>query len=236
MYRVWFCEKFTIEEEPHMWFWTLASLGLAGALDLAIGVLLVHLLSEYFAYPLVWWQYAIGALLGASPDVDLFYAFFRKNASGHHEYLTHRPILGVPFAIFLGWMIGGEFWAIAAGLGAFWHYLHDTEGFLGLSGGGIAWFWPFSKKYWGMGGAKAQVVFWVPEVHQAQAENRNTCDEFRKTYLLPTRRSVTEFMLTSIALGYVIADLFDSHIFFPVVILFWAGILGLWISYSAERK
>ncbi|MDO8521479.1 MAG: metal-dependent hydrolase [bacterium] len=209
-----------------MWFWTLCSLGLAGILDLVAGALMVHLLSEYFAYPLSWWQYAIGAFLGASPDVDLFYGFFKKKASGHHEYLTHRPILGVPFAAVVGWLLGGEFWAIAAGVGVFWHYLHDTEGFLGLEGG-IAWFWPFSQKHWCV--KNCRVISKMPEEHR-EGEG-NPYDWFYESYLSPTRRSITELTLTSIFSGYVIGDVFGFYFGLAATALFWLAVAELWIVY-----
>lgn len=209
-----------------MWFWTLASLGCAGVLDLVMGMFFVHLLSAYFSYPLHWWQYVIGAFLGASPDIDLFWGFFKKNQNEHHEFLTHRPIIGIPFAVALGWIFGGVFWAFAAGIGALWHYLHDTEGFLGLSDGGIAWFWPFSKKYWGM--RNFRVVSRQPDCSEA---DKNALDWFYESYLVPTRRSVTEFALTGPLLGFVVGGLSDIHSGFGVTFLFWISVAGLWFVY-----
>ncbi len=215
-----------------MRFWTFASLGFAGILDLAVGALIVHLLSGYFAHPLEWWQYIIGALLGASPDIDLFYAFFKKQASGHHEYLTHRPALGIPLATAVGWILGGEFWAVASCIGVFWHYLHDTEGFLGLAEGGLAWFWPFSRKYWGV--EKYRIVSRTPVEHEGG--NGNDYDFFYEKYLSPTRRSVTEFVLTALCAGYVLTDVFGIELGVAAVLLFWTGIVALWILYDVLPK
>ena len=210
-----------------MWFWTLASLGLAGILDLAVGALIVHLLSEYFVYPLVWWQYAIGALLGASPDLDLFYAFWSKTPNGHHEFLTHRPIVGIPLAATIGWLLGGEFWAWCAGGGVFWHYLHDTKGFLCLYDSGLAWLWPFSRKYWGVKNLRV-----VSETLGELFSKEKGFESIHATYLTPTRRSITEFLLMSIAMGYVVADVFGTQFGVAIVLLFWSGILGLWMMYA----
>jgi hypothetical protein len=209
-----------------MWFWKITALGFAGILDLAAGLFIVHVLSIFFAHPLVWWQYAIGAFLGASPDIDLFYAFWKKNATGHHDYLTHRPIIGVTLAITLGWFWGGTFWAIAAGVGVFWHYLHDTDGFLGLSGGGIAWLWPFSEKYLGMRGLNAQVVSWTSQTYKG--DEGNDCDDIYKTYLIATQRSVTEFLLTGVLVGYVVGSLFGYGFGCALAALFWLTVQGLW--------
>ncbi|OGZ07121.1 MAG: hypothetical protein A2942_01445 [Candidatus Lloydbacteria bacterium RIFCSPLOWO2_01_FULL_50_20] len=214
-----------------MWFWTLASLGLAGFLDLVAGVFFVHLLSLYFGHPLLWWQYAIGAALGASPDIDLLYAFFKKNLGGHHEYLTHRPIIGIPLAIIIGWFLGGAFWATAALIGVFWHYLHDTEGFLCLyDNGGLAWFWPFSKEYWGV--RDFRVVSRMPEVHTRKEED--VFDNVYKVYLIPTRQAITEFLLTGIFFGYVIGDTLGVHISVAATYVFWVGVAALWIVYHCR--
>ena len=209
-----------------MWFWTFLSLGLAGILDLAVGTLVIHLLSTVHGYPLAWWQYVIGACLGASPDIDLFLAFFRKNASAHHEYLTHRPVVGIPFAVAIGWVLGGDFWAIAAGIGVCWHYLHDTDGFLGLNGGGIAWCWPFSQKYWGVRNYRI-----VSQTPRADDGGGNNYEWFHKTYLSPTRRSIVEFMLTSMCAGYVAADLVSIIFGIALVGTFWCQLFFLWASY-----
>ena len=176
-----------------MWFWTFASLGLAGVLDLAAGALLVRLLSQYFVHPLAWWHYVIGAFLGASPDIDLFLGFFEKNPNGHHEYLTHRPSVGIPLAIVLGWFFGGEFWAVAAGIGVFWHYLRDTKGFLGLYDNRLAWFWPFSRRYWGVQNLRV-----VSETLEELLSKEKGYESLHAAFLTPTRRSITEFALTVI--------------------------------------
>jgi len=212
-----------------MWFWTLASLGFAGVFDLAAGTLFVHLLSGYFSHPLLWWQYAIGAFLGALPDIDLFLGFFKKNPNGHHEYLTHRPIVGIPFAIIIGWLLGGEFWAWSAGIGVFWHYLHDTKGFLFLYDNGLAWFWPFSKKYWGVRNFRV-----VSETLGELLSEEKGFEAIHETYLTPTRRSITEFALAGFFFGYVIGDTFGFHSGFAAALLFWVSIVGVWIVYRSR--
>ena len=210
-----------------MLFWRFISLGLAGILDLAAGMLIVTLLSEYFSYQLFWWQYAIGAFLGASPDINLLLGFFGENLDEHHEYLTHRPIFGIPFAIILGWLIGGEFWGIASGLGVFWHYLHDTQGFLFLYDNGLAWFWPYSKKYWGI--QNLQVVYRTPK--QLSGSPEGAFDLIYECYLTPTRRSVTEFLLTSVFMWCVVAIPLGTILAWGLVAIFWITILHLWYAY-----
>jgi hypothetical protein len=225
-----------------MWFWKFVALGCAGVLDLAAGALFVHLLGAYFAQPLLWWQYAIGAALGAAPDIDLFYAWYKNNMTGHHEYLTHRPIVGISLAIALGFICGGAFWATAAGVGVCWHYLHDTEGFLGLPGGGIAWCWPVSKKYLGMHGFATTEISWTNKVYTG--DEGNDVDEICEIYLTPTRRSIVEFALTGIFLGYIVGDLFG--VFWGAItwLLVWSLVFAFWGEWlwckialrSASRK
>ncbi|OGZ05693.1 MAG: hypothetical protein A2762_02545 [Candidatus Lloydbacteria bacterium RIFCSPHIGHO2_01_FULL_54_11] len=211
-----------------MWFWRLASLGCAGVLDLVAGLFFTHLLSGYFAHPLFWWQYAIGALLGASPDIDLFYACIRKNATGHHEYLTHRPIVGIPLAIVVGWVLGGEFWAWCAGVGVLWHYLHDTQGFLCLYDSGLAWCWPFSKKYWGVQDGK--IV--SQTLDEFLRKTDSAFENIYEVYLVPTRRSVFEFLLTGVFVGVLAGDLFGVLPSIVGALFVWIGAFGLWIAYG----
>ncbi len=210
-----------------MRFWLVVSSGLAGILDLAVGLALVHALGGIFSYPLEWWQYAIGAFLGASPDIDLILAVVRKRETEHHEYLTHRPIVGIPAAAALGWLAGGEFWAWCAGLGVFWHYCHDTEGFLGLADNGIAWLWPFSRRYWGI--RNFRVVSKTLGEHVAAEDN--SFDSIYDKYLTPTRRSVTEFVCTSACVGWVAADLLGLGGAIAAVAAFWLAVAELWIVY-----
>ncbi len=202
----------------------IVSLGLAGVLDLAAGLFFVYMLGEYLSYPLSWWQYAIGAFLGASPDIDLLLGFFGKDPDYHHEHLTHRPILGIPFAIAIGWFIGGTFWALAAGVGVFWHYLHDTKGFLLLYDNGIGWFWPFSRKYWGVQNLRV-VGEDLKEFIQKEETGFNT---IYACYLGPTQRALTELIPTGLLLGYVVGNLFAHSLGALVAALFYMSIIALW--------
>lgn len=204
----------------------VVSLGLAGILDLAAGLFFVYMLGEYLSYPLAWWQYAIGAFLGASPDIDLLLGFFGKDPDYHHENLTHRPILGIPFAILLGWLMGGPFWACAAGVGVFWHYLHDTKGFLLLYDNGLGWFWPFSHKYWGV--KNLRPVGEDPKMFiQKEGSGFGTVYE---SYLGPTRKALTELVPTGLLLGYVVGHVFNSSLGALVAALFYMSIMALWDS------
>lgn len=208
-------------------FWKLCAFGFAGILDLAVGFFVTHFLAQWFGYELAWWHYAIGAFLGASPDIDLVAAFIKKNPTSHHEYLTHRPIFGISFAAFLGWIVGGEFWAWCAGLCVFWHYLHDTEGFLSLTDNGIAWLWPVSKKYWGMRGGR--IVGKSFEEFEAEEDKKF---EIYDKFLMPTRRALTEFIVFSILLVAILGDLFGWAMGVVVAFVFWAAIVEIWDAYE----
>ena len=89
----------------------------------------------------------IGGLLALIPDLDclaLYFYWGRGGAPSHHLWISHRPLIVIPLMTAAGFWLGGSFWAWTAGLCVFWHYLHDTQG---LGDGGIAWLWPFSRKF-----------------------------------------------------------------------------------------
>lgn len=171
--------------------WKLVAMGLAGIYDLVFGVFVTVLFGAIFNVSLQLEHYFLGALLGASPDIDLLIPLLtgtkEKGANKHHEYWTHRPIVGIPSGIFLGWFLGGEFWAWVAGTAIFFHYLHDTDGWLGLNDNGIAWFWPLSKKYWGFSAWRIR----GRTLAQLEAESGGFESIYIK-YLKPTKRSIVE--------------------------------------------
>lgn len=206
-----------------MLFWKIAALGLAGTLDLAMGTLIAHVLAQISSYPLEWWQYAIGACLGASPDIDLLLGSFGVDRRYHHEHLTHRPIVGLPLAFFLGWLFGGMFWGVVAVTCVFWHYLHDTHGFLCLYDNGLGWFWPFSRKYWGVRNYRV-----VSESLEEFLDKTRNDAVFFGGYLSPSGRSVTEFFLAGIILSCVAEDLLGSPFGVFVLISFWGLITLMW--------
>lgn len=90
----------------------------------------------------------ISALFGIMPDLDFFYAFYKKKKFiaderiNHHEFLSHMPLLYL--AIFLGWLaLFPDTWLVATTfiLGTWSHFVLDT-----IASDGVAWLYPFSKK------------------------------------------------------------------------------------------
>lgn len=127
--------------------------GLAGFLDLCMGALIASAtLSSLGVEPLPW-HLAVGGMLALLPDFDILGPILagREVQGNHHTTLLHRPILLIPAATLAAWALGGQAWALVAFLCVAWHYLHDTPP---LSQGGIAWLWPFDRRYWSPWGPK----------------------------------------------------------------------------------
>jgi hypothetical protein len=122
------------------------------------------------------------------PDFDqilpILLNTFSKN---HHQTLFHRPIIVVPTAIAIGWVIGGTMWAVIASICILMHFVHDTHGF---SDDGIAWLWPFSEKYWSLQGSEDQ--------HAHSIEHRTW---IRENWQRPSMRSIAEIALSSLAVS-----------------------------------
>jgi hypothetical protein len=173
----------------------------AGCMDFAAGVLVVSVVGAVCGVEVPLWAYPLGAFLAVLPDMDIILPVLRaSNLLGwdHHQTIMHRPVLVLPTVALLGAVIGfalgnPAFYSLLFFLCVFWHYVHDTRGF---GGGGIAWFWPVSRFYWGLFGGE------VPE----DVRDRDT--PFYFEWLSPTSLSVREFFLA--ALFLLAAPMFDQ--------------------------
>jgi hypothetical protein len=131
---------------------------LAATLDFSVGVFGISLLAYLYNYELAVWQVFLGGVLALLPDLDLVPTVLLGTNStfDHRQTLFHRPILILPAAVALSWVLGGQFWAIAAGVLVFWHFLHDTDWFGDRYG--VAWFWPVSNRFWSIHGSYSPPV------------------------------------------------------------------------------
>lgn len=168
---------------------------LAGTLDLCIGALIASATLSTLGYEVAPWHLVVGAILAVLPDFDIIPAVLtdRKGIEDHRTTLMHRPLLVIPAATLVAFLIGGEAWGLVAFLCVAWHYLHDTPP---LSPGGIAWLWPFDTRFIS--------VFGVEEPRSGFMGH----DEWVRTYWLrPTMRSVSEVGvgLVALVLAIVIA-------------------------------
>ena len=170
--------------------------------------------------------YIIGGALALAPDFDVFYMYLKRGEiyGDHHQYFTHRPIVGLPLAALIGFAVGGLFWCAVAIICVFWHYVHDTEGPTG--GGGIAWFWPFSEKYrspWKTSDPKQSL--------SGQAIGRQ--DELLESeWLAPSARSVSELVAGTILFSVAAANLFNWFIGIVCAAIIWLGITSVWGAYA----
>jgi membrane-bound metal-dependent hydrolase YbcI (DUF457 family) len=100
---------------------------------------------------------AFGTFMAFSPDLDMFYKFFRVKRfyftsetdnpdNTHRHLLSHAPLLYLAvglLAFLVGWQFGWvllQSLAILFVLGSWSHFLLDSSGY------GIKWLWPFNRK------------------------------------------------------------------------------------------
>jgi hypothetical protein len=124
---------------------------LAGYMDFGLGALIATVVSLWWNVAPEWWYLLIGAFFALLPDLDVVVTILAGKPSNidHHQTLLHRPTFMLPLVALILFISAGAFWSTLATLCLLWHYLHDTKG---LSEGGVAWFWPVSKKYWSLTG------------------------------------------------------------------------------------
>jgi len=191
-------------------------------LDLAMGAFIVFVGSKVSEHDVSVYHYGIGALLAALPDLDVLYMFLRwgRVYGDHHQYLTHRPIIGISAALLIGMVLGGAFWAVTACACMLWHYIHDTKG---LGGGGIAWLWPFSRLYYSLHGAEN------PEESIMLRDHHQGLDS---EILSPSPKSVIESLMTSILLGIVGGSIWGIWAGFRISAAVCFTVLALWCLHA----
>lgn len=218
-----------------MAFFLLGATALAALMDFAVGALIAFTIERATGMPGGLLDYFVGGVLGLLPDIDIFYLYavwwFKKSirSFNHHQFITHRPIVMIPTATIIGFLVGGFPWAQIAGLCVFWHLLHDSKGFLG---GGIAWFWPFSHDY---------ISVWPPFRHENSKKNSSMSDDDNKhrswliqTYLQPNRPFAIELSIAFAALAIIITLHF--HLPFISGFLFFCLCWGLVTIFQNAAK
>ncbi len=166
---------------------------MAGSLDLCMGALIASATLSTLGVEVLPWHLAVGAVLAVLPDFDIIPAILtnQKGIEDHHTTLMHRPLFLIPAAALVAYALGGSAWELVAILCVGWHFLHDTPP---LSPGGIAWLWPFDKRF--------VSVFGTHE----PARGSLTHDQWIKAFWLrPTARSVSEISVGIAALVLAVA-------------------------------
>ncbi len=168
---------------------------MAAFMDFGVGTFITALLGLAFGLELPAWAYLVGGVLGFLPDFDVIWSIlYRGHPQGdHHQTLMHRPIVILPITAIAGWLLGGAFWSATATACVFWHYLHDTPEF---GGGGVAWFWPFSKKYWSFRNE------WISPERSVMANSETDHKSWiEETWLKPSAISCREIEVGAISIG-----------------------------------
>lgn len=217
-----------------MFILRLAAYGIVMLLDLSMGLFIITCLSLVLKHEISFMGYALSAFLGVAPDFDFFLLLFtgkkyRRKVVTHHEYPTHWPLLMVPLATAAGWIFGGVFWALAAGIIVFLHFLHDTEGVLGAGDNSIGWLKPFSSKYYGFRGGRL-VGYSLEERRGMYADKKAYLTALYSKWLRPTRQAKRELALALMMLAFVGFGLFSWIGLAIMPILVFGGVLIVWIS------
>lgn len=144
---------------------------LAAVMDFGIGTALAAGIATWYGVNLPWYLVFMGGVLSLLPDFDLVPSVIRGVSApfDHRQTPSHRPLLVLPLAIVVAYLLGGQMWAVIAGVCVFGHYVHDTN-FVGTSYG-IAWFWPFSPQYWSIFGSFTSEVFESGSHHEWLRQN-----------------------------------------------------------------
>lgn len=159
----------------------LGANALAAVMDFGVGAMIAVSVSSYFGSEILPWTFFIGGCLALLPDLDLVPNVIsgRSASFDHHKTLFHRPLVLIPAASLLAFVLAGPTWALIAAVCVAYHYLHDT-GWVSKSTG-ISWFWPFSERFWSWRGAYEA----TPNVPHHHAW-------LKRYWFAPTRKSVSE--------------------------------------------
>lgn len=190
----------------------LAGSGMGAFLDFGMGMLITTLAAVIVEYPLEPWQLFLGGFLGFLPDADIALMIMRRkyaDAADHHTTIMHRPIIVLPVATLVAWLIGGTFWAVVTALCVTWHFFHDTKA---LSDGDIDLFWPLPKR---MTGYK-------------EPRRVDLIDWLQWRWFEPTTFGVTELLVGSLGLFVGMFHMFGFFWAVGAVLVCWAGFMLVW--------
>jgi hypothetical protein len=104
------------------------------ALDIAVGILLAHVLIKFFHYQdLSFFAYFWGVVFALLPDMDTMFVFRKEKLYADHRSWPHYPLLMfmivLPIVAIYSYLFVGFisfFYLSLAFGGLLWHYLHDS--------------------------------------------------------------------------------------------------------------
>lgn len=210
-------------------FLILCGNAMAALMDFGVGMLIVSLIEWAFGIKIPYWQYLAGGALALLPDFDVLLPIILKGSptkeEHHHETIMHRPAFLLPVAAMTGYLIGGNFWAITTVACVFWHFLHDSPEF---GGGGIAWFWPVSKKYWSIIGPFEP----LPRTSNREETHYSWLEE---KWLRPTKTSAREVGIGTVALAMATGPAIGIGYAFVAYLSIWGTIFVVWHLHSKTQ-
>lgn len=126
---------------------------MAAFMDFGVGTLITSIVAYNFGTILPWPYLFIGGLLALAPDMDMVpsVVWGKSPSFDHRQTIFHRPLFLILLISLIAWLLGGQMWLIISLLCITYHFLHDTN--FTSNTYGIAWFWPFSNKYWNLNGS-----------------------------------------------------------------------------------
>ncbi len=135
--------------------------------DIGIGIILSIIFTQLFGVDLNIYYILSAILFILLPDIDMLIFVIpglKKIFMGHRQW-THRPLLYLPIAITILFIVG-PFWALLFFFAITAHLIHDT---LWL-GTGIMWLWPFSHRTFKMFPDKGEHITSVSFISWKSAE------------------------------------------------------------------
>ena len=190
----------------------VVGMGMAALTDIAVGIVIVHLIGKVFGYNVPIYFYPFGVFLSLFPDIDypynLWYEWRKKKAHESHRKFPHYPIVTIPFIccvlgiLSIFWPIF-IYWTVVAAFCLLGHYIHDSIE------GQLRWLAPVGKKYYGLftekDGKKHFISSFSEKEWEAKWEDerliiKDDREYFETYYLRPTKKSVMGGVLIVIAI------------------------------------
>ena len=214
------------------WFLWLAANGMAAFMDFGVGVLITAVGGYLFGVELHLLHLCIGGFLAFLPDLlDVAPVLLAggEPVGDHHQTIVHRPLVMLPLVVLSGWIadqyLGSSFfWTLIASTCVFYHYVHDMPEF---GGGGIAWLWPFSSKYWS---------FRYSGVEPSASPPMEHAEWIHTHWYRPTAVSIRETGIGTITLGAGVLLVYGAAPAFVLGAVTIAGAIFVWTFARAVHE